>query len=75
MSSVEKTTLIFEGHVQGVGFRAKSHQLATEIGISITAENLPDGTVKICAQGPHDRVELLISSLEKFFSISKVTRS
>ena len=44
------------GKVQGVGFRASARAEARSLGIDVTAENQPDGTVLINASGPEDQV-------------------
>lgn len=58
-----KTIEIFiTGRVQKVGFRACVRRIATDLKVSGTVMNLPDGRVHICATG-----ELMI--LEKFVSM------
>lgn len=44
------------GKVQGVGFRASARAEGRSLGIQVTAENQPDGTVLIDASGPEDQV-------------------
>lgn len=51
--------IIVHGRVQGVGFRYGTLQIANQLGIVGTVQNLPDGTVKIIAEGSQ-------LSLEKF---------
>jgi acylphosphatase len=43
--------IIVTGRVQGVFFRASTQRRARGLGIYGTAQNLPDGSVEIFAQG------------------------
>ncbi len=42
---------VVSGRVQGVWFRASTQQRATQLGISGSARNLPDGKVEVIACG------------------------
>lgn len=42
---------IYNGTVQGVGFRATTAMLADKAGVSGTVRNLPDGSVEVVAEG------------------------
>lgn len=42
------------GRVQGVGFRWWSRSLATQLGLSGSVRNLPDGSVAVHARGADD---------------------
>lgn len=55
--------LSFHGRVQGVGFRAVSHQLANEHGVTGWIRNEADGTVSLIAEGPRDTVEAYLDAL------------
>jgi acylphosphatase len=58
-----KTVEIFiTGRVQKVGFRACVRKIATDLSVTGTVFNLPDGRVKVCASA-----ETMI--LEKFISM------
>lgn len=58
---------IVEGKVQGVGFRAKSKQLADALHLKGYAKNLANGNVEICAQGDKSQLDLLISELKTYY--------
>lgn len=58
---------IITGRVQGVGFRAVTKNLADQLGLFGSASNLSDGSVKIIAQGPKEKLEQLIEMLKKEF--------
>lgn len=60
--------IIVHGHVQGVGFRYTTKQLADKLGIYGSVKNLNDGTVYIVASG-----DSLI--LQKFISSIKIPKS
>jgi acylphosphatase len=49
-------TVLYTGHVQGVGFRYTVKTIATGFEISGAVRNLPDGRVELIAEG--DRAEL-----------------
>ena len=52
-----RMTILFRGRVQGVGFRHTTAQLAAAFPVAGTVENLPDGTVKLVAEGTKDACE------------------
>jgi len=60
------------GRVQGVMFRDFTRRKALSLGLVGEVENLIDGTVRVYAEGPEDRLELLITALKKGTFISKV---
>jgi acylphosphatase len=63
-----------EGRVQGVGFRWWVRSQALELGLAGFAENLADGRVKVIAEGPQDRCELLLARLEGGGTPGRVSR-
>lgn len=67
--------IIFKGEVQGVGFRAKTARLGQELGVKGTVCNLPDGSVKVVAQGSEKAINSLVASLRLKFNISEVLLS
>lgn len=56
-------TCIVHGTVQGVNFRHFAKRKAEEFGLTGFAENVPDGTVKIVAQGPEETLRKFIEQL------------
>ena len=48
--------VIFEGRVQGVGFRYTTKEIATGFDVCGWVSNLPDGTVELQVQGEDDEV-------------------
>lgn len=57
----EQREFLVSGRVQGVGFRAFAQQQARSLGLKGSAENLPDGRVRVRAIGP----DALLLQLEK----------
>lgn len=49
--------VIFEGRVQGVGFRYTTKEIATGFDVCGWVKNLPDGTVELQVQGEDEEVE------------------
>lgn len=47
---------IARGTVQGVGFRAATRHIASEMKLKGSVKNLPDGTVEIYAQGTKSQI-------------------
>jgi acylphosphatase len=56
---------VIRGEVQGVGFRWAVQRQAGELGLTGYAENLPDGSVRVEAEGDPDRLDLLESFLHQ----------
>jgi acylphosphatase len=53
------------GRVQGVFFRAYVLENAGELGLSGYVRNRPDGGVEVVAEGEKERLEKLLSYLQK----------
>ena len=49
-----------QGRVQGVFFREQARQTATTLGLTGWVRNESDGSVKIVAEGPEDKLQELI---------------
>jgi acylphosphatase len=65
MPTVAHSTVIFTGHVQGVGFRYATSQVAREFDISGTVSNLDDGGVKLEAEGTRADVDAFIEAVKE----------
>ena len=50
----------YEGDVQGVGFRHTARAIANQLGVAGGVENLPDGSVRLVAEGPEDVLKRLL---------------
>lgn len=63
MSEVQHDTVHFSGHVQGVGFRYQTSQVAREFEVSGYVANLPDGRVRLEAEGQPAEVTAFVESV------------
>jgi len=70
---MKKVTLYISGNVQRVGYRAKVGSIATALGIKGLIQNLPDGRVKIIAQGEQSELDKLIQDINISNSLINVT--
>jgi acylphosphatase len=71
--SMKKVTLHISGNVQRVGYRAKVISIANALGIKGFIQNLPDGRVKIIAQGEQSELDKLIQAINISNSLINVT--
>lgn len=62
------------GDVQGVSLRDFTRSRAKELSLLGTVQNLPDGTVEICAEGNEADVRALITSVRTEHSFARITR-
>lgn len=51
--------ILYEGRVQGVGFRFGVRQIAEGFAVAGHAANLPDGRVEVLLQGEREEVEAM----------------
>jgi acylphosphatase len=58
-----RMTVLFSGHVQGVGFRYTARTVATGFEIAGTIRNLPDGRVELVVEGLRDELETFRAAL------------
>ncbi|MDD8048161.1 MAG: acylphosphatase [Thomasclavelia sp.] len=66
--------IYFSGIVQGVGFRYRCYNIASQLGLTGWARNLYDGRVECELQGSKNNIEDFISNLKKqpFIDISNI---
>lgn len=50
-------TVLFSGHVQGVGFRYTAKTVAAGFELTGTIRNLPDGRVELIAEGLREELD------------------
>ncbi len=62
-TSVETLAVRITGKVQGVGYRISAVRQAHSLGVSGWVRNLEDGSVEALLQGPHDRIDQMLSWL------------
>jgi acylphosphatase len=65
MADVHHETVIFSGHVQGVGFRYTALQVAKEFEVAGYVCNLADGRVQLEAEGAAAEVAAFIAAVEE----------
>jgi acylphosphatase len=63
--SAQRLRAVVRGEVQGVGFRWSVQRQAGDLGLTGYAENLPDGSVRVEAEGDPDRLDQLEAYLRQ----------
>lgn len=63
MPEVHHETVFFSGHVQGVGFRFTTMQIAREFDVAGYVRNLPDGRVQLEAEGREEEIDAFVASI------------
>ncbi len=64
MGEIEHLEAHFTGRVQGVGFRYAVMEVAREFEVAGYVENLPDGRVRVEAEGVRADLERLVAAIE-----------
>ena len=65
MTQAQRLKAVIKGEVQGVGFRWAVQRQAGRLGLTGYAENLPDGSVRVEAEGDPDRLDQLEAFLHQ----------
>jgi acylphosphatase len=65
----------FSGQVQGVGFRMTTRDIASRLAVTGYVLNLPDGRVKLVAEGTPSELDLLEKYLDTQMGRYVVDRS
>jgi acylphosphatase len=65
---------IFEGRVQGVGFRFTCMRIADNYDVTGYVRNIPDGTVEMLLQGDESEITQLIERVKDYFQ-SNITNT
>ncbi len=63
--SVTHATVYFTGHVQGVGFRYTTLQVAKEFEVAGFVKNLADGRVLVEAEGRPRTLDAFVAAVEE----------
>ena len=62
-----KKKFIFQGKIQGVGFRYAAKMLAEKYNLAGWVENNNDGSVTLVLEGLEESMESLINNLKDYF--------
>jgi len=62
---VERREVIFQGHVQGVGFRYTTSRIARGHRVAGFVKNLPDGTVQLVVEGEPQELESFLDEVSQ----------
>jgi acylphosphatase len=62
-STPTRTTILFSGRVQGVGFRYTTRDISRNFAVTGYVENLPDGSVRVVAEGETGEVDRFIDAV------------
>lgn len=62
---VTRQRIIFQGRVQGVGFRMRARTAAQRYPVTGWVRNEPDGTVMLEAQGAESDLDAFLNDLRK----------
>ena len=65
MSMIFHETVHFSGHVQGVGFRYTTRQVAKEFEVTGAVENLADGRVKLEVEGQGAEIDAFVQAVQE----------
>lgn len=65
MAEVHHESVFFSGHVQGVGFRFTTMQIAREFEVAGYVRNLPDGRVQLEAEGAPAEIDAFVAAIEE----------
>jgi acylphosphatase len=70
---VKRAGAVVRGRVQGVGFRAATHEVGRRLGLAGWVRNRPDGTVEVRAQGDEEALGRLHDFLRQGPRMAHVT--
>jgi acylphosphatase len=63
MTAVQRRTVYYSGHVQGVGFRYTTHSIARGRNVTGYVRNLPDGRVELVAEGAPREIDAFLQEV------------
>jgi acylphosphatase len=61
--SLERRTVYYSGHVQGVGFRYTTRSIARGHDVTGYVRNLPDGRVELVAEGARPELNAFLAEI------------
>lgn len=63
-NTIIRREIRFSGHVQGVGFRYTTQDIARQYDVRGYVRNLPDGNVELIVEGDEREIDRLVNSIE-----------
>lgn len=66
--SDERSTVHYSGNVQGVGFRYTTRSIAQQFTVKGYVQNLPDGRVKLVAEGSRAEIDAFLKAVRERLS-------
>ena len=60
---LERREVLYEGHVQGVGFRFTTNRIARRFDVAGYVRNLPDGRVEVVAEGKPSELDAFLAAV------------
>jgi acylphosphatase len=64
----EQRRITFAGHVQGVGFRYTTKNLASGFDVTGYVKNLPDGQVELVVEGQPEHLNRFLTEIRRAFA-------
>lgn len=64
-SNLQRRTVYYSGHVQGVGFRYTTHSIARGHDVTGFVRNLPDGRVEVVVEGGPRELDAFLGDLRE----------
>lgn len=62
---MNRRTIHFSGHVQGVGFRYTAQSIADRHGVRGYVRNLPDGRVEMVMEGSDEAMDQVLKEIQQ----------
>jgi len=63
--SARRVTVLFQGRVQGVGFRWACRDLSKGFSVTGYVKNLDDGRVEMVAEGDREEIEKFLKAIDE----------
>jgi acylphosphatase len=60
--------VVYEGRVQGVGFRFTAQRIAADLNVSGWVKNMPDGSVEVVAEGDKKGLDIFLAEVKRALS-------
>lgn len=61
----QRRQIFYTGHVQGVGFRYTTCQIAGKFAVTGFVRNLPDGRVELLAEGTEPELTAFLTAIDE----------